>query len=226
MTTALTATPATSLADLSEQAAQAQHDITEAGRYLLEFGALAPNGRSGAFNGGIRLPESDRFVIASRGGAIEVDLNGKHLAGEPNRGLLEVIAIYASVFRERPDLNAIIHTHSPNLTAYAIAHKPFPLRYWSVAKRTGVDEIPLGDWAPRYAAEPVLTSLRAAPAAPAVLLRNRGLFAWGSEGVLALARQLASLEEAAEITLKAEVLGGPQPLPDGAIAAFVAAKRG
>ncbi|MEH8016574.1 class II aldolase/adducin family protein [Rheinheimera muenzenbergensis] len=224
MTTTLQAT--TTLRPLSAHAIQAQHEITEAGRYLLEFGALAPAGRSGAFNGGIRLPDSDHFVIASRGGAIEVSLSGQHLAGEPNRGLIEVIEIYASVFRERPDLNAIIHTHSPNLTAYAIAHKPFPLRYWSVAKRAGVDEIPLGDWAPRYAAEPVLASLRKAPSAPAVLLRNRGLFAWGKEGVLALARQLASLEEAAEITLKAEVLGGPQPLPEGAIANFIAAKRG
>ncbi len=226
MTTVLHTAPVTNLPALSGQAEQAQHEITEAGRYLLEFGALAPNGRNGAFNGGIRLPDSEHFVIASRGGAIAVDLSGKHIAGEPNRGLLEVIEIYASVFRERPDLNAIIHTHSPNLTAYAIAHKPFPLRYWSVAKRAGVDEIPLGDWAPRYAAEPVLASLRAAPAAPAVLLRNRGLFAWGSDGVLALAKQLASLEEAAEITLKAEVLGGPQPLPQGAIQAFVASKRG
>ena len=90
----------------------------------------------------------------------------------------------------------------------------------------GVREIPLGDWAPRYSAEPVLQSLRAHPKAPAVLLRNRGLFTWGSKGILELAKQLASIEEAAEITLKAEILGGSQELPAGSIEDFATKQQG
>jgi len=224
MTTAIETTE--DVKALSAFGLQAQFEITEAGRYLLEAGALAPHGRSGAFNGGIRVPGEDKFVLGGKSGAIEVSLDGVHLAGELTRGLKEIIALYSAVFRERPDLNAIIHTHSPNLTAYAIAHKPFPLRYWSVAKRVGVREIPLGDWAPRYSAEPVLQSLRAHPKAPAVLLRNRGLFTWGGKGILELAKQLASIEEAAEITLKAEILGGSQELPAGSIEDFATKQQG
>ncbi len=88
------------------------------------------------------------------------------IAGPDDKSLREVIAVYKAIFEARPDVNAALHTHSPHLTAYAIAHKPFPIRYWSVAKRAGVNEIPLAEWAPRYSAEPILDVIRAHPKAP------------------------------------------------------------
>jgi ribulose-5-phosphate 4-epimerase/fuculose-1-phosphate aldolase len=87
-----------------------------------------------------------------------------------------------------------------------------------------VNEIPLAEWAPRYSAEPVIEVIRRYPDAPATLLKNRGLFAWGSKGVAALAALIDQLDEAAEITLLSERLGGPQPLPEDAVEQFVASK--
>lgn len=209
---------------LDETVAAIAADIQNTGRALKEKGSLSTRG-PGAFNAAVRVDEN-RFVIGSLKQAIVVGFDGVQIAGPDDKSLREVIAVYKAIFEARPDVNAALHTHSPHLTAYAIAHKPFPIRYWSVAKRAGVNEIPLAEWAPRYSAEPILDVIRAHPKAPAALLKNRGLFAWGSDGVEALGALIHSLDEAAEITLLSERIGGPQPLPDGAVEAFVASKAG
>jgi ribulose-5-phosphate 4-epimerase/fuculose-1-phosphate aldolase len=209
---------------LDEAVAAIAADIQNTGRALKEKGSLSTRG-PGAFNAAVRVDET-RFVIGSLKQAIIVGFDGVQIAGPDDKSLREVIAVYKAIFEARPDVNAALHTHSPHLTAYAIAHKPFPIRYWSVAKRAGVNEIPLAEWAPRYSAEPILDVIAAHPKAPAALLKNRGLFAWGSDGVEALGALIHSLDEAAEITLLSERIGGPQPLPDGAVEAFVASKAG
>lgn len=210
---------------LSPFAQQARDEIEEAGKRLLDRRTLSTRGK-GAYNAAIRVPGEAKFVLGQFGSAIVVGLDGSHLEGEINRSLKEVISVYAAIFNERPDLDAALHTHAPYLTAHAIAHKPFKINYWSVAKRAGVEEIPLGDWAPRYSPDPIVKSLRLHPDAPAVLLRNRGLFAWGSHGLLEAAGVLNALEEAAEIGVYAHLLGGAQPLPEGALANFIAQKKG
>lgn len=210
--------------DLEQKFADAAAEIAAAGRSLKEKGSLSTRG-TGAFNAAIRIDE-DHFAIGSLKQAILVSFAGQQVAGPDDRSLREVITVYKAIFDERADVDAALHTHSPHLTAYAIAHKPFPIRYWSVAKRAGVNEIPLAEWAPRYSAEPVIDVIRKFPLAPATLLKNRGLFAWGANGVAALAALIHSLDEAAEITLLSERIGGPQPLPEGAVEAFVASKAG
>lgn len=211
--------------ELSGVAAALRDEIEEAGRLLKEWGTLSTRGK-GAYNSAIRIPGEDKFVLGSFGSAVVVGLDGTHLEGEINKGLREVISVYASIFNERPDLNAALHTHAPYLTAHAIAHRPFRIDYWSLAKKAGTDTIPVSEWAPRYSPEPVINSLRAHPTAPAVLLRNRGLFAWGREGLIALAKLLNALEEGAEIAVYAQQLGGGQPLPAGALDTFLASRRG
>jgi len=211
--------------ELSALAQKARYEIEEAGKVLKDFGTLSTRGK-GAYNAAIRLPGEDRFVLGAFGSAIVVGLDGTHQEGEINRSLKEVIGVYAGIFNERPDLNAALHTHSPFLTAHAIAHKPFRIDYWAVAKRAGTLEIPLSKWAARYDAEPVVESLRNYPDAPAVLLRNRGLFAWSQGSLVELANLLNGIEEAAEIAVYAAQLGGGQPLPEGELEKFLAKRQG
>jgi L-ribulose-5-phosphate 4-epimerase len=198
--------------------------IEQAGQVLLEWGSLSTRGQ-GAYNAGIRIPGQQAFVLGTFGEAAVVDFDG-NVEGELSRSLREVVAVYTAVFKERDDLQAVLHTHSPYLTAHAIAHKPFRIQYWSLAKRAGTEEIPLSAWAPRYAPEPVLESLRAHPDAPAVLLRNRGLFAWTSKTLLDLAQLLNGLEEGAEIAVYSALLGGGKDLPEGALEAFLQQRKG
>lgn len=211
--------------ELSDFAQKARYEIQEAGQLLKEWGTLSTRGK-GAYNAAIRIPGEEKFVLGAFGSAVVVGFDGTHYEGEINRGLKEVIGVYASIFLEREDINAALHTHSPYLTAHAIAHKPFEIAYWSVAKRAGVETIPVSEWAPRYDPEPVVKSLRAHPAAPAVLLRNRGLFTWGKKGLVEVAKLLNSLEEAAEIGVYASLLGGAKSLPAGALDTFLAQKKG
>jgi L-ribulose-5-phosphate 4-epimerase len=198
--------------------------IEQAGQVLLEWGSLSTRGQ-GAYNAGIRIPGQQAFVLGTFGEAAIVDFDG-NVEGELSRSLREVVAVYTAVFKERGDLQAVLHTHSPYLTAHAIAHKPFRIQYWSLAKRAGTEEIPLSAWAPRYAPEPVLESLRAHPDAPAVLLRNRGLFAWTPKTLLDRAQLLNGLEEGAEIAVYSALLGGGKDLPEGALDAFLQQRKG
>lgn len=211
--------------ELSDLARQLEAEIQEAGKVLRDWGTLSTRGK-GAYNAGIRINGEDAFVLGAFGKAGVVSLDGRVLEGDLDRGLREVIGVYTAVFTERPDINAVLHTHSPYLTAHAIAHKPFRIQYWSLAKKAGVEEIPLSDWAPRYSPEPVLKSLRANPSAPAVLLRNRGLFAWGKGSLLDLANLLNGLEEGAEIAVYSSLLGGGQDLPSGALDTFLQQRKG
>lgn len=211
--------------ELSDFGVRARFEIQQAGRLLQEWGSLSTRGK-GAFNAAVRAPGAELLVIGDLKQAALVTFDGELVEGDLNRGLKEVIGIYAALFRERADLQAALHTHSPYLTAHAIAHKPFRINYWSVAKRAGVEEIPLADFAPRYAPEPIIKSLREHPDAPAALLRNRGLFTWGKGSIEDVARLLNSLEEAAEIGVYAAQLGGAQPLPQGALDAFLAQRKG
>ena len=71
-----------------------------------------------------------------------------------------------------------------------------------------------------------MKALREHPNAPAALLRNRGLFTWGSKGLIEVASLLNKLEEAAEIVIYAKILGVAQPLPEGALDAFLQSKKG
>ena len=36
------------------------------------------------------------------------------------------IRLHLSVYRLRPDVNAVVHSHAPHATAFAVANKPFP----------------------------------------------------------------------------------------------------
>lgn len=211
---------------LSDQARWIARDIFKAARILGDRGSLSTGGPGpGPFNAAVRFG-ADRFVIGGLDTAFVVGFDGVVHEGEPSWFLQEVVEVYAAIFAAKPEATAAVHTHSPRLTAFAIAHRPLPLHYWAAAKRAGVAEIPLAEWAPRYSAKPVVDAIAAHPKAPVVLLKNRGLFGWSDKGVVALAELLNSLEETAEITIWSEILGGAKPLPDGALDAYIAQRRG
>ena len=52
----------------------------------------------------------------------------------------------AQAYAARPDINAVVHTHSLNATVLACAHKPIPAFHYMVAAAGGAD-IPLVPYA-------------------------------------------------------------------------------
>jgi ribulose-5-phosphate 4-epimerase/fuculose-1-phosphate aldolase len=202
--------------ELSSFGQQGRERINAAGRYLLEHGVLSP---TLAFNAGIRVPGEQRFVLGGftpedqplAPGAI-VGFDGAYFEGKFKKNHLELLDVYATIFRELPHIHAAIHTHSPWLEAFCFAHKPLPIAYGNTLLSRTQRPVPIIPWEPRYSSGPVANAVRTDPTTPAILIANHGLFAWG-ESIEAVARFIVELEEAAEVVTKAEILGGAQPFP-------------
>lgn len=198
--------------------------MVAAAQRLAQSGVLSHSGHG---NMSVRLPGDARMLITSVShlGHLTADLlgvasfNGETLEGTIDPGTREIIAMHAGVYRERPDVHAVIHTHSPQATSFALAHVPLPVVYEAFLRFGIVEDIPVTRWAPRGSADSVgfiVEQLKAHPGIPAVLLGNHGLLAFGTTPAAA-AQVIIIMEEAAAMTLAARSLGGAQPFPPGAL---------
>lgn len=148
------------------------------------------------------LGEGDLAVLDLEGGVIE-----GHVAPSEH----EIIRMHTAVYKERPDVGCIIHTHSPYATAFAVAGTALPVVAESLARWGVAHAIPLATWAPRGsddAVEFILEAVRGSEAPPAaVLLENHGVLSWGENADAALRRTIA-IEENAQLAVLAALLGG------------------
>lgn len=203
---------------------QAREQLVQAARILFQSGVMSHSGHG---NMSFRLPETDHMLLTS-GGTIS-NLKPEHLAvvtfdGEVIAGALEsvtreIVGMHSCVYRARADVNAVIHTHSPHVTSFAIAHQPLPCVYEALLRFGVTEDIPVADWAPRGSQESVaniVKQIEQHPTVPAVLLGNHGLLAFGRDALHA-AMIIISMEEAAEMTLDARTLGGEKSLPADAL---------
>jgi ribulose-5-phosphate 4-epimerase/fuculose-1-phosphate aldolase len=210
---------ATAFRELSSFGQQGRERINESGRYLQEHRALSP---TLSFNAGIRVPGAERFVLGGftlRGQqdapAAIVGFDGAYHEGKFKKNHLELLDVYATIFREQSYVQAAIHTHSPYLEVFALAHRPLPIAYGETILRRTASSIPLIPWEPRYSSGPIANAVRSNPDTPAILIANHGLFAWG-ESIEAVAHFIVELEDAAHAIVKAAVLGGAKLLPTSA----------
>lgn len=198
--------------------------IVAAARLLFDAGVMSHSGHA---NMSIRLPEPERMLITAHGDIKEltaeqlsvVTFAGDAVDGVVEPGNREIISMHAAVYRERQDVQAVVHTHSPHVTSFALAHCPLPCRYEALLRFGVAEDIPVAKWGPRGSGESVryiLEALQAHPGIPAVLLANHGLLAFGTD-VGATVRLIVAMEDAAEMTLGAAPVGGAQPFPEGAL---------
>jgi L-fuculose-phosphate aldolase len=200
--------------------------LVQAAELLFKSGVMQASGHG---NMSARL-EGDRMLLTRRGGTIqgmtaddlvEVTFDGQALGGELYPDAREIVGWHSGVYRERAAVGAVIHTHPPHVTGFALANESLPCAYEALLRVGVTDAIPVAGWAPRGSPEHVaniVARLRAYPTVPAVLLANHGLLAFAADPVAA-ARLVIILEEAAQMTLAARRLGGEQPFPPGALEA-------
>src|SRR4030042_1534329 len=83
----------------------------------------------------LRLGE-DRFLITPSGlhkmslceeELVVVDGKGQVLEGMPGLSPTSEVPMHLEAYRERPDINAVLHAHPPCATALTIAEIPFPM---------------------------------------------------------------------------------------------------
>ncbi len=185
--------------------------INEAGRALLAFGVLSA---SRSFNAGIRVPGEEKFVLGGftapgepHAPAAIVGFDGTYYEGAFKKNHLELLEVYATIFRDRPEVNAAVHTHSPYIEGFAFAHRELPVVFGDDVRQLTHDPIPVVPWEPRYSSGTVTKAVRKSPTAPAVIIQNHGPFFWGRE-IEDVVDLIVALEDTAHIATKAQVLLG------------------
>jgi L-ribulose-5-phosphate 4-epimerase len=125
-------------------------------------------------------------------------------------------ASHLYVYRHRPDVNGVVHTHSRYATAFAAVGRPIPVYLTAQADEFG-GEIPcagftlIGDEGiGRLVVEGIGTS-------PAILLRNHGVFTVGPTAAAAV-KAAVMTEDVAATVFAALQLGTPDVLPDDVVA--------
>ncbi|HUS61127.1 MAG TPA: class II aldolase/adducin family protein, partial [Acidimicrobiales bacterium] len=168
-----------------------------------------------------------RYFLLTTTGAIRglqvdqlgvIDMDGTLVEGELAPDRAEIVAMHSVLYRTRPDVGSVFHTHSPSATAFALANQALPARMEALLRFGQTHSIPVVPWGPRGSQ----TSVRGIEAVLAdqtrtiaVLLANHGLLAFGPDPATT-ADIIIAIEETAQAELAAAALGGGTDLPVGA----------
>lgn len=198
--------------------------LVEAAQLLVGAGVMSHTGHinaSARLDGGRMLLSSTGLVAELRAETLAVvGLDGRLETGELSASTQEIVGMHTAAYSARDDLAAAIHTHSPHLTAFALAHRPLPCRYEPLLRHGQAEPVPVVPWAPRgsdASTRGIADALIRCPGSQAVLLANHGVLVGGPSS-LAAAKLLVVLEEAAGVELLAAALGGSRDLPATAVA--------
>ena len=170
-----------------------------------------------------RDPESGLVVIKPSGvmytdltpdKMVVLDLDGKIMEGTLKPSSDTATHLY--IYRQCPDLNGIVHTHSPFATAFAAVGKPIPPVLTAICDEFG-GEIPLGRFAPIGDETIGMEVVRSIGTSPAILMQNHGVFTVGKSARAAV-KAAVMVEDAARTIYYAMQLGELIPIPDEMVA--------
>ncbi|MFN8483668.1 MAG: class II aldolase/adducin family protein [Anaerolineae bacterium] len=196
------------------QVEAARHQMVAAARAIIKSGAIS---RSGHGNMSIHLPGTDTMLLTNVANLEDLDaarlplvtLDGRVVDGELDPVSAEIIGMHAVVYERNPDMGAVIHTHAPYATVYAVANRPIECWYEGLARFGLTDPIPVAKYGPRGSRESVTNIADVIDERTrGVLLQNHGVLTFEHD-VMSAVRVLVMMEEAAELGLHAEAIGGP-----------------
>jgi L-ribulose-5-phosphate 4-epimerase len=158
-------------------------------------------------------PSGVRYEDLSAEGMVVIDLDGRQLDGSLKPSSDTASHLY--VYRNRPDVNGIVHTHSRYATAFAAVGRPIPVVLTALADEFG-GSIPCAGFAligDESIGEQVVSTIGSSPA---VLLRNHGVFTVGPTAAAAV-KAAVMVEDAAATVWAALQIGTPEALPDDVV---------
>ena len=188
--------------------------MLDAAARVIAGGAISANGHG---NVSLRVPGAEEMYYTAApslkglrpDGIVRVALDGTLLEGNlpPIQGA--VVAMHTAMYRDRPDVGCVVHTHSPYATAFAVANRPIACWIEALAMFGLADGVPVAGYGPR-GSEQAVANIRAAvrPGVPAVLLANHGVLVFHRTPELAILVG-GVVEEAAQAAINALALGGP-----------------
>jgi len=182
-----------------------------------------------AGNVSARVPGADLAVIKPSGvsyddldaeSMVVVDLEGNLVEG--TRSPSSDTAAHAYVYKHMPQVNGVVHTHSPYATAWAARREPIPCVLTMMADEFGGD-IPVGPFAligDDSIGRGIVETLTGHNS-PAVLMAQHGPFTIGASARAAV-KAAVMLEEVARTVHLARSLGPVERLADSDIASLYA----
>lgn len=188
---------------------QLRQDIVEVGRRLWTRGFVASNDG----NISVRLPGS-RLLMTPTGVSkgfmtpemmVVTDLEGRQLAGEPNRKASSEILMHLMAYRHRPDVQAVVHAHPPLATGFAVAGIPLDRAVLAEVVTT-LGSIPIAEYGTPSTPELPASVEPFVRSHDALLLANHGALALGKD-LFAAYYKMETIEHFARISLVARLLG-------------------
>lgn len=189
-----------------------RRDLARFGKWLYRLGFMP--GTSG--NLSVRI-DPDRLLVTPTGASkyllragdmVIVDLDGRHISG--SRRVTSEIGMHLAVYRNRPDANAVIHSHPPIATAFACAGRALD----QMVSQEGImalGSVPLAPYATTGTPEVAASLEPYIPDHQAILMANHGAVTFG-DTLLDAFLKMETLEHLAHVHLLAEQLGPARPL--------------
>lgn len=140
---------------------------------------------------------------------VVLDVNGQRIEGDLKASSDTASHLY--IYRHRPDVNGIVHTHSPYATAFAALGKPIPVYLTAIADEFG-GPIPCGGFALIGGEQIGQVVIESIGGSPAVLLKNHGVFTVGVNAEAAV-KAAVMVEDVARTVWIALQLGQPDEIP-------------
>jgi L-ribulose-5-phosphate 4-epimerase len=164
-----------------------------------------------------RDPETGYVVIKPSGVRYErlrpehmviVDLEGNLIDGDLKASSDTASHLY--IYRHRPDVNGVVHTHSPYATAFAAVGQPIPVYLTAIADEFG-GPIPCGGFALIGGEDIGRVVVESIGSSVAVLLKKHGVFTIGPTAEAAV-KAAVMVEDVARTVWYALQIGQPEEI--------------
>jgi L-ribulose-5-phosphate 4-epimerase len=158
-------------------------------------------------------PSGVRYEDLTAESMVVLDLDGTVVEGTLNPSSDTASHLY--IYRHRPDVNGVVHTHSRYATAFAAVGRSIPVYLTAQADEFG-GEIPCAGFAMIGDEEIGAQVVETIGQSPAVLLRNHGVFTVGPTAAAAV-KAAVMVEDIAATVFAALQLGLPDVLPSDVV---------
>lgn len=186
---------------------------------IIEYGKISgKNGLTPGISGNISVRNGDNIVITSSGSAsgyldvsdlVVIDFEGRIVEGSKKPSSERFLHI--EYYKQRNDVNSILHFHSPYLTAFAAAEKALDEAVLPEIVYC-FDKIPVAEYALPGSNELVKNTSKYFKDYDMILMANHGVIAAGAD-IKETYLKLELAEAYAKTFLFTKLLGGAKILP-------------
>jgi L-ribulose-5-phosphate 4-epimerase len=201
-----------SLDELRQQVYEGNRMLPEAGLVTWTSGNVS--GRDPETGYVVIKPSGVRYEAMRPEQMVVVDLDGNVIEGDMRPSVDAATHLY--VYRHRPDVFGMVHTHSTFATAFAAAGKPIPVVLTAIADEFG-GPIPCGDYCQIGGEAIGQEMVRSIGDSRAILIKSHGVFTVGPN-VEAAVKAAVMVEDVARTVYYALQLGHLDEIPADEVA--------